>query len=388
MGENSKIEWTHHTFNPWRGCTKVSAGCANCYAERDSKRNPGVLGIWGSQGTRVVASEAMWAQPRKWNRQAHEAGERRRVFCASLADVFEDWWGDARDSSGNVVRSGAWCPDLGYGSYDPVTLSQIRDRLGRLIVGTPYLDWLLLTKRPENALDMMADTMFGVRPDGSVALPPNVWIGTSVEDQATADERIPHLLRIPAAQRFVSMEPLLGPVDLGAIPSGSPRCEHCGQIPTVDALAPSVGEWCECCEEGAEPLCWERIDWVIVGGESGPNARPMHPDWARDLRDRCVSQDVPFFFKQWGEWQSIDQLGPDGSDPLYRSNIVASLPHNQPVFDELYGRTCKVPSRPVDHHGGKSWGRPDDRPAYLTFRVGKQSAGRLLDGRTWDEVPA
>ncbi len=190
MGEGSKIEWTHHTFNPWRGCTHVSPGCEHCYAEALSKRNPAQLGTWGAGGERVIASESYWKQPERWNRAAEKAGDRHRVFCASLADVFEDR------------------PEL----IEP------RWRLFSLIADTPHLDWLLLTKRPENArvlgvgnfwLDINAwrlEQGLSVIPGGMTDIArdglPNVWLGTTVEDQRRADERIPILLDTPAAVRF------------------------------------------------------------------------------------------------------------------------------------------------------------------------------------------
>src|SRR5262245_38941981 len=163
MGKETNIQWCDHTFNPWRGCTKVSPGCQHCYAETLAARNPKVLGVWGPHGTRVIASESMWREPLKWNKKAEIAGVRRRVFCASLADVFEDR------------------PEL----VEP------RYRLWRLIVNTPYLDWLLLTKRPENAGRMLAD---GGSLPGILGFP-SIWLGVSVEDQQRADERIPVLLR-------------------------------------------------------------------------------------------------------------------------------------------------------------------------------------------------
>lgn len=258
MAENTKIEWTHHTFNPWRGCTKVSAGCANCYAETLSKRNPATLGIWGDSGTRVVAAESYWKQPLKWNRDAAAAGERRRVFCASLADVFEDR------------------PEL----------TKPRRRLFDLINETPDLDWLLLTKRPENIEPMFDDVKrhFNWDEDMSVM---NIWLGTSVENQEQADKRIPELLKIPAAVRFLSCEPLLGPVDLlKAFPAmGCSRFKDVDET-TGEVLADGAG--------------LADIHWVIAGGESGPNARPMHPDWARSLRDQCKAANVPIFIKQMG----------------------------------------------------------------------------------------
>src|SRR5688572_14453924 len=171
MAENSKIQWTHHTFNPWRGCARVSPGCVHCYAETLSKRNPKTLGTWGVDGTRVVASPSMWQQPVKWDIAAARLGERHRVFCASLADVGEDR------------------PDL----VEP------RKRLSDLIFRTPNLDWLLLTKRPENMTRLFdRDTL------------ERCWIGTTCENQEYADKRIPILIEIPAKVHFVSAEPLIG----------------------------------------------------------------------------------------------------------------------------------------------------------------------------------
>lgn len=220
MGENSKIEWTDHTFNPWIGCTKVSPGCAHCYAESLSKRTG--LAVWGDNGTRRVTSHENWLKPFKWARDAEKLGVRKRVFCASLADVFED-----RDD-----------------------LVAPRHRLWKLIHETRRsLDWLLLTKRPENF-----DTV-------PLALT-DLWLGVSVENRK-AKERINHLRMVPAAVRFLSVEPLL---------------EDLGEIDLTG------------------------IGWVIVGGESGAGARPMRPDWARSIREQCIAASVPFFFKQWGEW--------------------------------------------------------------------------------------
>lgn len=316
MAENSKIEWTHHTFNPWRGCTKVSAGCKHCYAETLSGRNPGTLGIWGKHGTRVIASESYWRQPLKWNRDAERAGERRRVFCASLADVFE---------GPESMPAEAW----------PL-VQAARARLFELIKATPWLDWLLLTKRPKFIAVMLpADWDQGY---------PNVWLGTSVENQAAADKRIPELLAVPAAVRFLSCEPLLGPVDLSAWLWEEAGPEWAGRNP-----APG-------------------IDWVIAGGESGGGARPMHPNWARGLRDQCVEAGVAFLFKQWGEYipitwrQAFEDKNPKPSITLNcdGSSVYTQVAHLIGARDE--GDVCME-------------------------RVGKKAAGRVLDGRIWDEYP-
>lgn len=302
MGQDSKIEWTDHTFNPWRGCTKVSAGCAHCYAETLSGRNPGTLGIWGKHGTRVIAAESYWKQPHKWNREAEQAGERRRVFCASLADVFEGM------------------ASMPAEAFHAVTAARIR--LFHLITQTPWLDWLLLTKRPENIIGQLP-------PDWGNGYP-NVWLGTSVEDQVTANKRIPVLLDVPARVRFLSCEPLLGAVDLDSEDVGGLHALGCGDFT------------CTCGNRG--------IDWVIVGGESGPGARPMHPEWARSLRNQCTEAGAAFHFKQWGE---------------YRPGIPS---------DDVW---CNAPQH---------WW--DNDHTNVAYRVGKKAAGRLLDGRTWDELPA
>ena len=317
MGKQTKIEWTHHTFSPWRGCTKVSPGCAHCYAETMSKRNPAVLGVWGDRGTRVIAAESYWRQPLKWNAAAAKAGERRRVFAASLADVFEDR------------------PEL----------CSPRQRLFHLIGQTPNLDWLLLTKRPENVGPLGVRQQLWYPQDG---LPRNVWLGTSVEDQACADERIPHLLRTPAAVRFLSVEPLLGPVDL------NPAWLSCDNAETV---CPACGEIaCDC----------GSIDWVIIGGESGPQARPCRVSWIRSLVEQCQIASVPVFVKQlgahiidrndaFGGWD--DQQWPDDLDIYHR------------VEEHIHGfredhQGADVRMRLLDGKGGN----PEEWPADLRVR--------------------
>lgn len=228
MAENSGIEWTHHTFNPWIGCTKVSAACDHCYAETWDARFKGDR--WGARADRTRTKS--WGKPRRWNELAQGAAERPRVFCASLADVF--------DNHKSIQES--W-----------------RDELWTLMADTPNLDWLLLTKRPQNIARFVPGWM------GPMSWPKNIWIGTTVENQTEAERRIPYLLEIPARVRFLSMEPLLGPVD----------------------LTPWLGG-----ESG--------LNWVIVGGESGPDYREADPGWFRSLRDQCADAGVPFLFKQWG----------------------------------------------------------------------------------------
>lgn len=264
MGKQTSIAWTHHTFNPAWGCAKVSPGCAHCYADAFSARYG--HDVWGySNGSRKPLrqfGDKHWDEPLRWDREAREAGARRRVFCASMADVFEDH------------------PD-----WPP-----LRERLWRLIEATPHLDWLLLTKRPENILRM-------VDPAWLAGFPRNVWVGTSVENQEYAEYRIPELLRVPARVRFLSCEPLLGPLDIAKYLPDYPGCEACraGDCPESDRL----------------------VRWVIVGGESGPKARLMKAAWVDSLRRQCGRAGVPFFFKQTGSAlaRQMDLRHPKGEDP-------------------------------------------------------------------------
>lgn len=301
MGQDSKIQWTHHTFNPWRGCTKVSPGCAHCYAESLAKRNPAVLGVWGDGGTRVVAAVRQWHEPLKWDAAAKQAGERRRVFCASLADVFEEWPGPMVDAKGRAFH---FCGFTGrWGTFDkvepadhpvhPVTMDQIRGRLFGLIQRTPNLDWLLLTKRPENVepiLRRITDTVDGRETSLWAILPTlkNVWIGTTVEDQEQAEKRIPVLHSIPAPVKFLSVEPMLGPIDLTQLRHN----EYQWNVLSGEVSYLGVGTGPN------KPT--QAIQWLICGGESGPKARSFDLGWARHLRDQCKHADVPFFMKQAG----------------------------------------------------------------------------------------
>lgn len=291
-------------FNPWRGCTKVSPGCANCYAETLSKRNPAVLGIWGDNGTRVVASESQWREPLKWEREAKAAGERHRVFCASLADVFEDWDLYPTDSKDNLLgkdHQGRYFPAIGE-SVEPITLDDIRARLFSLIHATPNLDWLLLTKRPQNVMTILGritDEFEGVARSLASFLPlmRNVWVGTTVENQKEADWRIDRLLEIPAAVRFLSVEPMLGPINL-----------------TKAFFVGPEGGW----------EYWgarrQMIQWVICGGESGAKdkARPFDLEWARSIRDQCREGKAAFFMKQFGSnaWETLQSPGGPMRNPL------------------------------------------------------------------------
>lgn len=288
MGRNTPLVWTDHTFNPWVGCGKVSPGCDHCYAEVWGKRS-GLVG-WGAAAPRRRTSEANWRTPLAWDREAAARGARRRVFCASLADVFD-----------NAIEP-LWRADL-----------------WALIRATPNLVWMLLTKRPQNAPSMLpADWGPGYA---------NVWLGVTAENQEEANRRLPLLAALPARLRFLSCEPLLGPVELGA--AGWDRCPSCRGAGAK--------------EEGENDACWlcpaclgsghsarPAIGWILAGGETGGGARPMDPAWARSLCRQCEEAKIPFLFKQNGEFLS----GPRGF-----------------------------------------------------VRVGRRRSGRLLDGREWLQFP-
>lgn len=257
--KNSGIEWTHHTFNPWHGCVKVSDGCKHCYAETLSHRWGN--DFWGVDKARKSMSASYWHQPFKWNDEAKKNGTRARVFCASMADVFED----RRD------------------------LDHWRRKLWDMIEVTTSLDWLLLTKRPQN-IARLIDQRWVETPR------PNVWLGTTVENQEQADKRIPELLQVPAAVRFLSCEPLLEPVELTQVSNNYHLAEGQDWLNVLERYA-----WCTG-PDNYYDVCSTRegIDWVIVGGESGHGARPMPVEWVRYIKDQCLKADVPFFMKQMG----------------------------------------------------------------------------------------
>jgi protein gp37 len=359
MGADSKIEWTHHTFNPVRGCRKLSAGCAHCYAESLSKRNPALLGSWGPDAERVFAAESYWADLARWDRAAAVAGEVHRVFVASLADIFE---GEPLPG-GEEGRTGP------RADYLPM-LERLAEETERL----PSLRFLVLTKRPWNAVAWMQAR--------GGKWPARWWFGVSVENQDAADTRIPYALKIPARVRFLSLEPLLGAVNLSAY-LGECRCN-------VQAWE-GAGQHAASC-----PATRPRVCWAICGGESGPKARPMHPDWARSIRDQCARAEVPFLFKQVGEWRAINQMQEEEMEALYRPNRVAKDDEDQGELNSVYGRTCTVPRLILRTDGNhRKLGDPESFrsdlpgwPAVQAYRVGKKDAGRLLDGVEHNAFPA
>jgi protein gp37 len=293
MAAETKIEWADHTFNPWLGCTKVSPACDHCYAEDWAKRFKPEAGLW--QGQRQRTSPSTWRQPLTWNRGADafraKHGRAPMVFCASLADVFDN----------QVPKD--WRRDL----FD-------------LIRQCDQIVWLLLTKRPQNIAKML--------PDDWGRGWNHVWLGTTVENQEEANRRIPHLLAVQATKRFLSCEPLLGAIDVTVLERRAAQ----GLMRPLDGR-------------------FRKIDWVIAGGESGPHARPSHPDWFRSLRDQCAGAGTAFFFKQWGEFSPI------GPEDEVRQML-------------LYGRKALL------------------RDGFYFEKLGKKSTGRDLDGALHDARPA
>ena len=339
MSDGTHIEWTDASWTPIRAvnkttggqghfCVHVSPGCKNCYAERMQPRFGNRIRYAAQDREQVdlVLDEKMLTKPLRWRKP-------RRVFVCSMTDLFlED-------------HSDEWI-----------------DRMFAVMALCETHTFQILTKRPERMRDYLAvmehEDQLERWCDAAVAISgdpkaedcvadidwplSNVWCGVSVEDQERADERIPLLLDTPAAGRFVSAEPLLGPITLTML--------HYDGITNINALNGHHGITMPMRGRG------QMLSWVIVGGESGPGARPMNPDWARSLRDQCQSAFVPFFLKQWGSWVTEDQ------SPL---DIVLPGEFWLPWAD------CR--------------GRGDQTAVY---RVGKKRAGRLLDGRTWDEYPA
>ncbi len=315
MGDTS-IEWTDKTWNPVTGCTKVSDGCKHCYAERLFPR-----AYPGRAFTKVRCHPERLEQPLRWRKP-------QRIFVNSMSDLFHE---DIPDEFIGLVFRTMCHPDAARHTFQ------------------------ILTKRPERMLAFcrQMDEFGWIPPDNACGITwplPNVWLGVSVENQETADERIPLLLQTPAAVRFISAEPLLGPIDL----------KHGNWIPPRGG-GPKVNIYRPLETQGPS------LDWVIVGGESGPKARPMHPQWARDLRDQCVAAGVPYFLKQFGEWAARPW-----SDHAKEPQAMM-----RPEHPSYVPKPATERPREFWMFGG----------GVIIRRVGKKAAGRELDGRTWDEYP-
>ncbi|WP_407971406.1 phage Gp37/Gp68 family protein [Burkholderia pyrrocinia] len=367
MSENSKIEWTDHTFNGWEGCQKVGPGCDHCYAETRNARFAGGTAVnWGPGAQRRRTSAANWRKPLAWNAQPF-------VECVACR-----WRGARRNSVRRGPNDLLWemCPSCGAVDFTPararVFCSSLSDWLDNQVDvawlvdlldlwrKTPNLDKLALTKRIGNwrtRLEAARDHAFNHRRDElhewiSAWLdgqpPADVWLGATIVNQAEADRDIPKLLDVPARVRFLSMEPLLGPVDLTSIPWGGHRV--------------SVLQGWSSPEHG--------LHWVIVGGESGHGARPMHPDWARSLRDQCAAAGVAFHFKQHGEW------APGSGDFGAGQFETAAVARDGRVAPGGH----RVEDYPLGAASADGWA--------MVHRAGKRAAGRLLDDRMHDEFPS
>lgn len=344
MAEKTNISWAHSTFNPWMGCTQIAPACDHCYASVSTAVKRGGV-EWGPGKPRRRTSEKNWRLPITlnvkpfaecsncgWSGDLAEANNtdtcprcqaaalvsaRRRVFCASLADVFD-----------NEVAS-EWRADL-----------------FKLIHQTPNLDWLLLTKRIGNARRMLNEAAAAALGDVSGESTwdkspwPNVWLGATVATQLEVERDIPKLLNVPAAIRFLSMEPLLEAVDLT-------RVQHL-----------------------------KMVDWVIVGGESGPDARPMHPAWPRALRDQCAAAGIPFLFKQHGEWASPKDSGVNNVQVSTKRWLYESV--RMTPEGTIYNPGSK------DLHAGDGWLAPGMESL---LKVGKERGGRVLDGIVHNGFP-
>lgn len=337
--EDSKIEWCDDTVNAWIGCAKVSPGCAHCYAEDlDRRKLFGGRTNWGVNAERLDRSDKAVGEIQRIARRAEKEGRPRFVFLSSLCDLFED--------RADIVpwRAKVW------------EALQAANANGLRIVA------LLLTKRPHIMLAWQRE----VAPQG---LPFWAWVGTSVENQAAADERISILCDVQTdGVRYLSMEPLLGPVTLDLRDRWSGGCAG-GCLDEDLYFSLDSAERCRRCGHplGGTPKC--PIGWVIVGGESGKHARPMHPDWARAIRDQCAGAGVPFLFKQWGEWAPakirMTNACPASGNSAYSGPEYESLPSY--VFER-------------QGEGGTVLGP-------VMERFGKKVAGRLLDGVTHNGRP-
>lgn len=300
----TKIEWADETWNPVTGCNKISEGCQNCYAERMAKRLAGRCGYDSEEPFKVTLHEDKLDEPLKWRKP-------RRVFVCSMGDLFHE-------------------------DVNPLDIGRIINVIRECTQHT----FLILTKRPQK-MKKVLESYYETLMDGGEKPILNLWLGVTAENQQRAEERIPILLQTPAIVRFVSVEPMLGPINL--FEERLSWCQICGTL--FDDP-----EDLKCCPKCGDDYILRRhsfadhLDWVICGGETGQKARPMHPNWVRGLRDQCQQAGVPFFFKQWGEW----------------------YPDNKGIYE---GADCAFFGNTVVH------------------RIGKKASGYLLDGQEWREFP-
>lgn len=369
MSDGTKIEWADATVNAINGCSVTSPGCTNCYAMKQAHRFDVRRGlttktkggmVWTGE---VSLNEKALLQPLAWKRP-------RRIFWNAHGDTFHDAVPD--EWIDRVMAVCALTPQ-----HTHMILTKRSKRMREYFSAVPQPRWIdpmkALAKdfpRPE----IVHPKSGGVLLSTTNSALANVWLGVSVEDQTRADERIPDLLATPAAVRFLSCEPLLGPVNLNGIQA--PRyCEEDAEVDwRFNCLSNGDYYWYDCgdgytdCGDG--PYREHHIDWVIAGGESGPGARPMHPDWARSLRDQCAAAGVPFHFKQWGEW---GQAFPKPSETPGRYAMMArdsaGWTHTSALMLDRYPRQFN------------SFG------SVVLERLGKKRAGRLLDGVEHNGMP-
>ena len=385
MADKTKIEWTGATWNPIRArsiaadgterkgwhCEHASEGCRNCYAETFNKRlgtgfdyKPGHL----RGDVEVYLDEKMLLQPLKWKKA-------RQIFVCSMTDLFADFVTD--EMLDRVFAVMAQSPQHIF-----QVLTKRSARMRAYLSQHRWHKWAALARELRDQFPKLRT------PDirgGDCCPVPNVWLGVSVENQAAADERIPDLLATPAALRWLSCEPLLGPVDLSAlmfIDEECPNWEMEGSTPIQD---PETGQQ-ECCRncDYTGIISVPKIDWVVAGGESGCGARPMHPDWARRLRDQCAAADVPFFFKQWGAWGPAGCVENEGIEDINRGFTKWEYGH----FDYHYDFQIDALARSSRGHVDEAYGlKYSGEPDVAMWRVGKKAAGRLLDGVLHDGMP-
>lgn len=370
MADHTQIEWTDATWNIVTGCSVVSPGCTNCYAMKlagtrlrdhpsrqglttDSKAGP----VWNGQ----VRFNADWlTQPLRWAKP-------RKIFVCAHGDLFHE--GVAEAELDQIFAVMALCP---HHVFQVLTKRPVRMRDYLSQACGRIADRIVAMRRARGDRDMVVGPLPNIEPGAPWWPLPNVWLGVSVEDQARADERIPILLETPAAVRWISAEPLLGPVSLNAIqapryvPEDHETDWKFSCLETGDYYFFDCGDGFN--EGGDGPDRRHRIDWVVVGGESGQGSRPMHPDWARQMRDDCAAAGTPFLFKQWGDWTP----GENAQSTLGRTVETADWFNDQWRFATL------PPSSAEGMH-------IDDEPT--CYRIGKKAAGRRLDGVQHDGYP-
>jgi protein gp37 len=407
MADNTSIEWADATWNPIAGCSLVSPGCTNCYAMRHAARMERILPsdshyagltkpskagpVW--TGRVNLAPEHIMTKPLTWRKP-------KRIFVNSMSDLFHESIPDAWiDRVFAVMALASWHQFLLLTKRQERMRAYCSDpqtpvRIARLILDMAYAGHIKgdLAVRPLGNRQHEDDPEFVVWPL------PNVWKGVSVEDQPRADERIPILLDTPARVRWISAEPILGPVDVRPWLSGSYECasqcgwrsgdapsrEYCHACGITSEIfeefcsacgAQDFGHICPHCESTAvqghpDTPC---LDWIVAGGESGPGARPMHPDWARSLRDQCEAAGVPFLFKQWGEWIDFRQFGASS----WRNKTPQRAGYRGPCIGTFHGGEQYFSGPFQTLHRG----------SFILAKRGKRAAGRLLDGIQHDAFP-